>query len=119
MSENCGKHQHERGIDVCRRCGGAWCGTCLVYTAGPKKPPYCMSCAMVAGGVRTAAALPAMGRRERKARAKLIRAEALAAAEAALLPDPEGDAEAALVGASGDTDWAAPWWEDRQPTLAD
>ena len=31
---------------------------CLVYAFGPKKPPYCMSCAMVAGGVRTSGVAP-------------------------------------------------------------
>ena len=58
MLESCEKHPHEMGVALCRRCGHSWCSTCLVYSFGPKKPPFCMSCAMFAGGVRTNAAAP-------------------------------------------------------------
>ena len=68
--ESCAKHPHEISSAICRRCGGAWCRDCLVYSFGPKKPPYCMSCAMVAGGVRSAFARPAMTKRDVRARAK-------------------------------------------------
>ena len=115
MLESCGKHPHEMGVALCRRCGGSWCSNCIVYAFGPKKPPFCMSCAMVAGGVRTSAPLPAMPRRMLKAQMKAIKgqakAEAKAEAKAAKAPDPE------LADASYDaTDWSTPWWEDRQPT---
>ena len=70
--DSCEKHPHEMGVALCRRCG-AWCSTCLVYSFGPKKPPYCMSCAMVAGGVRTSSALPAMPRKELKAQMRARR----------------------------------------------
>jgi hypothetical protein len=115
MSESCGKHHHEKGVDLCRRCGHTWCGTCLVYAFGPKKPPFCMSCAMLAGGVRSSATLPAMPRRERKARVKAMRAEARSARDAELIPDPEAE----VADASVEADWAAPWWEDREPTMAE
>lgn len=142
--ESCGKHPHEVGAAICRRCGGAWCRDCLVYAFGPKKPPYCMSCAMVAGGVRTASTRPPMPKREMKARMKAAKAEAKAQAKAgrsapaevepaevdaateALEPvsaasdvvATDAPAPAAPV-APGETDWSTPWWEDRQPTFAD
>ena len=127
MLESCGKHPHEMGVALCRRCGGSWCGSCLVYAFGSKKPPYCMSCAMVAGGVRTSASQPAMPKRQLKAQMRALKAEAKAAAKAAAAPPPPppqpGDApepERELAEALGQTDWSTPWWEDRQPTaLAD
>jgi hypothetical protein len=123
MLDSCSKHPHEIGVALCRRCGGSWCASCLVYSFGPKKPPYCMSCAMVAGGVRTSAALPAMPKRQIKAQMRALKAEAKAEAKAAAQPvaEPEvsPDIERELENAYSQTDWSTPWWEDRQPTLAD
>ena len=64
------------------------------------------------------AARPALSRREVKARQKALKvqakAEAIAAkAGAPVLPDAEP------AGPLRETDWSTPWWEDRQPTLAD
>lgn len=114
MSECCDKHPHEVGVAHCRRCGHAWCSTCLVYAFGPKKPPFCMSCAMVAGGVRSANALPALSKRQLKAQAK-ARTLAAKAAEDATGAEPSGPSS----DADGGTDWATPWWEDGQPSLAE
>ena len=123
MLDSCNKHPHERGVAICRRCGGAWCSTCLVYAFGPKKPPYCMGCAMVAGGVRTSAALPAMPRKQLKAQMKALKAqakaEARAEAQAAAEPETSPEVERELAEAYRQTDWSTPWWEDRHPTLAD
>lgn len=116
MFESCTKHGHEPGVAICQRCGDSWCGSCLVYAFGPKKPPYCMGCAMVAGGVRSAAARPAVPRRELKAREKARKAAAKA--EAMAMANPS-EPEAAPVAALQETDWSSPWWEDRQPTMAD
>ena len=30
-----------------------FCGECLVYSFGPKKPPFCIPCAVAAAGIRT------------------------------------------------------------------
>jgi hypothetical protein len=113
--DSCAKHPHEIGSALCRRCGDAWCRDCLVYSFGSNKPPFCMSCAMVAGGVRSAAARPAMPKKELRARLKMERQAnkaAAKAAKAAAMNEPEV--------ALQETDWATPWWEDRQPTaLAD
>jgi hypothetical protein len=72
---------------------------------------------MVAGGVRSNAALPAMSRKQLKAQTRAMKAHAKAAAKAAKSePKEPSEAEAAFT----ETDWSTPWWEDRQPTaLAD
>jgi len=118
--ESCEKHPHEPGAALCGRCGAPWCGACLVYSFGPKKPPFCMSCAMFAGGVRSSAPRPPMPRKELKALMKAHKAEAKASAKATQDESTEAertepvDTDAALA----DTDWASPWWEDRQPVAA-
>lgn len=126
--DSCIKHPHESGVALCRRCGGSWCADCLVYSFGAKKPPYCMGCAMVAGGVRSASARPAMGRRDLKALQKAAKADAKAAAKAAKRApaEPQEQEVAALAetpapAASPDAfDWSTPLWDDaREPTLAD
>jgi len=120
MLDSCGKHPHEIGIALCRRCGGAWCANCLVYAFGSKKPPYCMSCAMVAGGVRSSAALPAMPRRQLKAQMKALRIAAKAAANGEVPAAEAAEAEPEMAEAYSQTDWSTPWWEDRQaPALTD
>jgi hypothetical protein len=87
-----------------------------VYSFGPKKPPYCMSCAMVAGGVRSNAAMPAMPKRQIKAQMRAMKAQAKAEAKAAKAEPQDAVEDAAYA----ETDWSTPWWEDRQPTaLAD
>ena len=125
MLDSCNKHPHEAGAALCRRCGMGWCSACLVYSFGPKKPPFCLSCAMFAGGVRSSSALPAMSRRELKAQTKAMKAAAKAeakaeakAAKAASTPsEPEPPEPPEVVEAAfAETDWASPWWEDRQPT---
>ncbi|HLT16849.1 MAG TPA: hypothetical protein VK007_09115 [Acidimicrobiales bacterium] len=121
--DSCIKHPHEVGVSHCGRCGGSWCGDCLVHPFGPKKPPYCMSCAMFAAGVRTHADRPALSRRELKALEKAARAAAKgkpaptpapAPVELPAVPEPSIPTAAPEV-----TDWSSPWWESRQPTLAD
>lgn len=63
----CERHQFDRAVDRCGRCGGEFCSTCVVYSFGPKKPPFCLPCAVTAAGVRTQAArVPALSRKERK-----------------------------------------------------
>jgi len=125
--DSCIKHPHESGVALCRRCGGSWCADCLVYSFGAKKPPFCMSCAMVAGGVRTGASRPAMGRRDLKALQKAAKAEAKAAAKAAKRAPADDESRDDENVAAMDSppapapaaDWERPWWEDREPTFAD
>jgi len=121
--DSCIKHPHEVGVGHCGRCGGSWCTDCLVQPFGPKKPPYCMSCAMYLGGVRTHADRPALSRRELKALAKAAKAAAKGAPVAAPSPEPapvpEPPAPVVAPEPAPSTDWSSPWWEARQPTLAD
>jgi hypothetical protein len=71
MNEQCAKHQFEPAEDVCRTCGWDFCGECLVYAFGPNKPPYCLSCALAASGVRSGAGNPPLRtKKEIKARHK-------------------------------------------------
>jgi hypothetical protein len=119
---SCTKHQSEHAVGSCRRCADEWCTACLVYTYGPDKPPYCVSCAMVAAGVRTSGARPAVTRRQLKAQAKAQRkAEKLAAKAATNGPSGDdqgsngGDGEGS--GGSG-IDWSSPWWEKDDERIA-
>ena len=38
----------------CRTCGELFCADCLIHALGRKQPPFCMQCALVAGGIRRA-----------------------------------------------------------------
>ena len=120
---SCTRHPHERGVSPCRRCGEAWCGDCLVYAFGGKKLPYCMSCAMFAGGIRTIAARPALPKREVKRLLKATKVEAKSNAQqsrSGSTPDgftPVGDVPTQAKPPA--SDWETPWWEDRQPTFAE
>lgn len=119
--ESCAKHPHEIGVALCGRCGVAWCANCLVYTHGQRKPPFCLECAMFAGGVRSAAVRPALSRKQMKARLKEVEVAAAATAEPALKPTASAvevdPAERSPLTET--TDWSSPWWEERQPTLTD
>src|SRR5205085_12691913 len=53
--DRCDRHPFELAEDGCARCGLLLCGECLVYSFGPKKPPFCIPCAVAAAGVRTTA----------------------------------------------------------------
>jgi hypothetical protein len=135
--DSCMKHPHEPGVGLCGRCGGSWCKDCLVYAFGPAKPPYCMECAMFAGGVRSSASRPALPKRELKKLMKAAKAEAKAAAKAGANVAEGGDdredgddtstpewetagASAAVDGAAEvTTSWETPWWEDRPLSLTD
>ena len=69
MDNRCSTHQFELAEAICRNCGDLYCNECLVYSFGPKKPPYCISCALAASGVRSnAAKRPKLSRREFKRR---------------------------------------------------
>ncbi|MCB0988017.1 MAG: hypothetical protein KDB09_09640 [Acidimicrobiales bacterium] len=50
----CMRHMEEPSTAECRSCHGSYCARCLVYSFGPKKPPFCVGCALKASGVRSA-----------------------------------------------------------------
>ena len=86
MEGRCDRHQFDRSVDRCGRCGGEFCSNCVVYSFGPKRPPFCLPCAVTLGGVRSKAARgPALSRRERKTLERQ-RVEALARPAPELAP---------------------------------
>lgn len=101
MDGRCVKHHFEPATDTCRHCGHPYCDECLVYSFGRSEPPYCVSCALAAAGVRSnAARQPALSRREIRRRAKLRRkAERQRALEPSRSP--------VEVGGPG-VDWSVP-----------
>lgn len=105
MEGRCDRHQFDRAVDRCGRCGGEFCSTCVVYSFGPKKPPFCLPCAVTAAGVRSKAAkVPALSRKERK------RLERERVAAVAAQPEPE------LAPVKMPVEFE---WFDAQPALSD
>ncbi|MCB1030119.1 MAG: hypothetical protein KDA95_02195 [Acidimicrobiales bacterium] len=49
---HCMRHLEEPDVAACQHCGRPFCAQCLVFPRGPKKPPYCIGCALNASGVR-------------------------------------------------------------------
>lgn len=71
MDSRCVRHSFETAESCCRNCGYDFCNECLVYAFGPNKPPFCVSCALAAAGVRANAAnRPAYSKRELRRRQK-------------------------------------------------
>jgi len=66
MQGRCEKHLFEEAEDRCGKCGHEFCAECLVYSFGPKRPPYCIPCAVSSAGIRAGAAKSALSRREAK-----------------------------------------------------
>lgn len=58
MTDTCVKHSFEIAAGVCKQCHNSYCSECLVYAFGPKKPPYCVQCALNVAGVRHNGAAP-------------------------------------------------------------
>lgn len=94
-ARQCVRHQFEPAIDRCRTCDETYCVECLVYALGPDQPPFCMNCALVAGGIRKRGSrAPKVSWRELRRREK----EAQAVARMAKLPPPPSE----------DVDWSVP-----------
>ncbi|MGI8754489.1 MAG: B-box zinc finger protein [Acidimicrobiales bacterium] len=52
------RHFEEPVTALCKNCQRPFCERCLVYSFGPKKPPYCVRCALSASGVRNTKVVP-------------------------------------------------------------
>lgn len=50
---HCQRHFEESVAGYCRTCNAPFCERCLVFAFGPKKPPYCIACALAVSGVRS------------------------------------------------------------------
>jgi hypothetical protein len=48
------RHYEEPVMGYCKTCCRPFCNRCLVFPFGDDKPPYCVSCAIAASGVRNA-----------------------------------------------------------------
>ncbi len=101
MDVRCFNHGFEAAENLCRMCGHGFCAECLVYAFGSDKPPFCLSCALAAAGVRANAARPpAVPKREMKRRQKefaKMKSEQAKVAAASTTIDwsvPEGSSEA-------------------------
>jgi hypothetical protein len=89
MEGRCERHQFDRAIDRCGRCGGEFCHTCVVYPFGAKKAPYCLPCAVEAAGVRSGAGHSRpISRRERKRLDRERESAMVAATPAVAEPEP-------------------------------
>jgi hypothetical protein len=122
MAEICNRHSFEYAENVCCKCGLAFCHDCLVYPRGPKKPPFCLNCAISAAGVRSSARTPSnLSRREVKRRVREAKgmhqaqAQTHAHADVALPPSDERDFEL-TSNTSFDQGWAVSWDESSDPT---
>jgi len=50
--ERCVHHSERIGAARCRECGHAFCSECIVFSFGPRQPPFCVDCALVIAGAR-------------------------------------------------------------------
>ena len=121
MAQICNRHSFEYAENVCSSCGLPFCHDCLVYPRGPKKPPFCVNCAIAEAGVRSSARNPTnLSRRQVKKRvreAKNMHEQAQPHTEAAPLSQlarDEHDFEL-TSNASFDQGWAVSWDEGRDP----
>jgi hypothetical protein len=48
--DRCDTHRDGEASGICRSCRRAFCDSCLVYSYGGAKPPYCVRCALIAAG---------------------------------------------------------------------
>ncbi len=69
----------DRAEDICEACGDSFCGSCLVFPRGRKKPPVCKECALANSGLRGSGTGSTLSKREWKKRRKDLQ-EALEAA---------------------------------------
>lgn len=90
MDGRCDKHQFEPMERLCRSCGGEFCGECLVFAYGSKKPPFCVNCALSAAGVRSTAARPQV-RSKREVKRELKEQKRVAKLAAKAKSDPGAD----------------------------
>ena len=107
QEQRCVRHSFEISENCCRNCGHDFCNECLVYAFGPNKPPYCVSCALAAAGVRANAAnRPAYSKRELRRRQKEQRKQQREQKVAAAVEvSPQID-WSVPEGSSSDFDWA-------------
>ena len=104
MQGRCDKHLFEGAEDRCGKCGYEFCGECLVYSFGAKKPPFCIPCAVAAAGIRSNAGIkPMADARELKALRKERRSAARKKNRGQAMPEPSLEGMSALEPSLGMT----------------
>jgi hypothetical protein len=73
MARVCIRHPFILSENLCGRCGAEFCRECLVFPRG-QKLPLCVTCAVIASGVRSKPN-PALSKRAIRARAKARESE--------------------------------------------
>jgi hypothetical protein len=92
MQGRCDKHLFDGAEDRCGKCGYEFCGECLVYSFGPKKPPFCIPCAVAAAGIRNNAGnRPIAGAGELKQLRKERRSGFRRQRRDEVMPEPSAD----------------------------
>ena len=92
MQGRCDKHLFEGAEDRCGKCGYEFCGECLVYSFGAKKPPFCIPGAVAAAGIRSNAGVrPMADARELKALRKERRSAARKQRREQTVPEPSNE----------------------------
>lgn len=125
MDGACEKHVFERMEASCTHCGGEYCGDCVVYPYGQRKP-LCVSCAIAAAGIRSSAARPVMRSRREIRRAEKERKRAAKAAPTTAAPAELFEAQLSSVPRGiefefGNDDMATnrPGVESNEPEVSD
>lgn len=108
----CERHEFDAAVDLCARCHREFCAACLVYSFGPKKPPFCLPCAVEVAGVRAGAGFRPVGGR-RGHRAFLKRREAWLRARAERLAAAPEQPAGPTAGLPPIVDVGARLWSDR------
>ena len=117
FASSCVRHQFDPAVDRCRTCDEPFCAECLLYAFGDNQPPFCMTCALAASGVRVRGAkAPRVSRREIRRREK----EAKAASSLRALPPPPttppgGWSEATSIDSPLDDDPRSTWLDEGSP----
>ena len=114
FASSCVRHQFDPAVDRCRTCDEPFCAECLLYAFGDDQPPFCMTCALTASGVRVRGAkAPKVSRREIRRREK----EAKAASSLRALPPPPttppgGWSEVTPIDSPLDDDARSTWLDE-------
>ncbi len=113
LDGRCFRHGFEVADSTCRNCGLSFCSECLVFSFGANKPPYCISCALAAAGVRSNAAIQTNVNKRELKRLEKERKKAAKAKKSAKAPQVEVAASEAEVAGPPDAAEDNPFaWAD-------
>jgi hypothetical protein len=107
MDGRCERHQFEAAIGLCDFCGEEFCGECLVFPFGQKKPPLCIPCTITQSGLRaTTKRRRKLSKKEKSEIEERLSSQSapsvLSASEAALMSAGKPGKHASAAGAKVD-----------------